>query len=164
MDETVIYRLGFGMSRRQARQLIRHGHVAVNGRKVNIPSYEVTAGEEIAIRENSKKLTVLELAKEFSSHGTMPSWLEVDRAAGRIADDVVGRSPVDDGLGAVDLDIGRAGARGDRASPAAERARGLEAAAGTGDLRGGRRPSNRQRRRERNRLAARALQPHALPR
>jgi small subunit ribosomal protein S4 len=53
--------------------------VAVDSRKVNIPSYEVSAGEEISIRENSKKLAVLELAKEFSSHGTLPSWLEVDR-------------------------------------------------------------------------------------
>jgi len=75
----VVYRLGFAQSRRQARQLVRHGHVAVNTRKVNIPSYEVSAGEEISIRENSKKLTVLELAKEFASHGTMPNWLEVDR-------------------------------------------------------------------------------------
>ena len=77
--DNVVYRLGFAQSRRQARQLVRHGHVAVDNRKVNIPSYEVSAGEEIAIRENSKKLTVLELAKEFASHGTMPSWLEVDR-------------------------------------------------------------------------------------
>ena len=77
--DNVVFRLGFAQSRRQARQLVRHGHVAVNNRKVNIPSYAVSAGEEIAIRENSKKLTVLELAKEFASHGTMPHWLEVDR-------------------------------------------------------------------------------------
>ncbi len=77
--DNVVYRLGFAQSRRQARQLVRHGHVAVNGKKVNIPSYEVSAGEEISIRENSKKLTVLELAKEYASHGTMPSWLEVNR-------------------------------------------------------------------------------------
>ena len=77
--DNVVFRLGFAQSRRQARQLVRHGHVAVNSRKVNIPSYEVSAGEEIAIRENSKKLTVLELAKEFASHGTLPNWLEVDR-------------------------------------------------------------------------------------
>ena len=75
----MVFRLGFAQSRRQARQLVRHGHVAVNNRKVNIPSYEVSAGEEIAIRENSKKLAVLELAKEFASHGTLASWLEVDR-------------------------------------------------------------------------------------
>ncbi len=79
--DNVIFRLGFAQSRRQARQLVRHGHVAVNNRKVNIPSYQVSAGEEIAIRENSKKLTVLELAKEFASHGTQPTWLEVNRDA-----------------------------------------------------------------------------------
>jgi small subunit ribosomal protein S4 len=77
--DNVIFRMGFAQSRRQARQLVRHGHVAVNNRKVNIPSYQVSVGEEIAIRENSKKLTVLELAKEFASHGTQPTWLEIDR-------------------------------------------------------------------------------------
>ena len=53
--DNVVYRLGFGMSRRQARQLVRHGHIQVNGRKVNIPSYQVSVGEDIAIREGSKK-------------------------------------------------------------------------------------------------------------
>ena len=77
--DNVVYRMGFGISRRQARQLVRHGHVAVDNRKVNIPSYEVAAGEEISIRENSRKLVVLEQAKEFASHATLPSWLEVDR-------------------------------------------------------------------------------------
>ena len=74
-----VYRLGFGMSRRQARQLVRHGHVQVNGRKVNIPSYEVSVGEEIAIREGSRKLPILEQAKEFASHQNAPTWLEIDR-------------------------------------------------------------------------------------
>ena len=77
--DNVVYRMGFAVARRQARQLVRHGHVQVNGRKVNIPSYEVDAGDEIMIRENSRKLPVLELAKEFSGHQTTPSWLEVDR-------------------------------------------------------------------------------------
>jgi small subunit ribosomal protein S4 len=77
--DNVVFRLGFAQSRRQARQLVRHGHVAVNNRKVNIPSYEVSAGEEISIRENSKKLVVLEMAKEFASHATLPNWLEVNR-------------------------------------------------------------------------------------
>src|SRR5438067_6064950 len=76
--DNVVFRLGFAQSRRQARQLVRHGHVTVNSKKVNIPSFEVSAGHEIAIRESSKKLTVLELAKEFASHATMPHWLEVD--------------------------------------------------------------------------------------
>ena len=53
--DNVVYRLGFAQSRRQARQLVRHGHVAVDNRKVNIPSYEVSAGEEIAIREKQQE-------------------------------------------------------------------------------------------------------------
>ena len=77
--DNVVYRMGFGISRRQARQLVRHGHIAVNGRKVNIPSYQVSAGEEIAIRENSKKLPILEQAKEFASHQNAPTWLEINR-------------------------------------------------------------------------------------
>ena len=77
--DNVVYRLGFAISRRQARQLVRHGHVAVDGRKVNIPSYEVSAGEEITIRENSKNLPILAAAKEFASHQTVPTWLEIDR-------------------------------------------------------------------------------------
>jgi small subunit ribosomal protein S4 len=77
--DTVVYRLGFGISRRQARQLVRHGHVAVNGRKVDIPSYQVSVGEEIIVREGSRKLAILEQAKEFSAHQNAPTWLEIDR-------------------------------------------------------------------------------------
>ncbi len=77
--DNVVYRLGFGMSRRQARQLVRHGHVQVDGRKVNIPSYQVSVGEEIAIREGSQKLAILEQAKEFASHQNAPTWLDIDR-------------------------------------------------------------------------------------
>jgi small subunit ribosomal protein S4 len=77
--DNVVYRLGFAVARRQARQLVRHGHVQVNGRKVDIPSFQVDSGDEIMIRENSRKLPGLELAKEFSSHQTPPSWLEIDR-------------------------------------------------------------------------------------
>jgi len=77
--DNVVYRLGFGVSRRQARHLVRHGHISVNGHKVNIPSYPVSVGEEIAIRENSKKLPILEAAKDLASHGHAPNWLEIDR-------------------------------------------------------------------------------------
>ena len=77
--DNVVYRLGFAMSRRQARQLVRHGHVAVNGRKVNIPSFEVSAGQEVSIRESSRKLPILEQAKDFASHQITPNWLEIDR-------------------------------------------------------------------------------------
>jgi small subunit ribosomal protein S4 len=77
--DTVVYRMGLGVSRRQARQLVRHGHIAVNGKKVNIPSYQVVVGEEITVREGSRKLPILEQAKEFAAHGNAPTWLEIDR-------------------------------------------------------------------------------------
>src|ERR1700741_177033 len=77
--DNVCYRLGFAISRRQARQLVRHGHVQVNGRKVNIPSFSVNAGDEITIREGSNKMAMLEIAKDFASHQAPPAWLEVDR-------------------------------------------------------------------------------------
>jgi small subunit ribosomal protein S4 len=77
--DTVVHRLGFGISRRQARQLVRHGHVHVNGHKVNVPSYQVNVGDEIIIRESSRKLVILEQAKEFASHQNSPGWLEIDR-------------------------------------------------------------------------------------
>jgi small subunit ribosomal protein S4 len=77
--DTVVHRIGFGISRRQARQLVRHGHVHVNGRKVNIPSYQVNVGDEVTIRESSRKLVILEQAKEFASHQNAPGWLEIDR-------------------------------------------------------------------------------------
>ena len=77
--DNVVFRLGFGISRRQARHLVRHGHVHVDGRKVNIPSYEVNVGEGIAIRESSRKLAILEQSKDFASHQPAPTWLEIDR-------------------------------------------------------------------------------------
>jgi small subunit ribosomal protein S4 len=77
--DSVVLRMGFGISRRQARQLVRHGHISVNGRKVNIPSYQVAVGEEIAIREASRKLPILEQAKEFAGHANPPNWIDVDR-------------------------------------------------------------------------------------
>ncbi len=77
--DNVVYRLGFAVSRRQARQLVRHGHVEVNGRKVNIPSYQVVPGEQIAVREGSRKLPILETARDFTSHQPVANWLEADR-------------------------------------------------------------------------------------
>ena len=77
--DTVVLRLGFAVARRQARQLVRHGHVFVNGHKVNIPSYQVRQGDEISIREGSRKLAILEQAKDFAGHQNAPTWLEIDR-------------------------------------------------------------------------------------
>jgi small subunit ribosomal protein S4 len=77
--DNVVYRLGLAVSRRQSRQIVRHGHVNVNGRRVNIPSFQVSVGDEIMVRENSKKMTMLEGARDFNSHQQLPAWLEVDR-------------------------------------------------------------------------------------
>lgn len=77
--DNVIYRLGFATSRRQARQLVRHGHIDVNGRRVNIPSFEVSQGDEIQVREKARKFATVEGAREFSSHQPVVAWLEVDR-------------------------------------------------------------------------------------
>jgi len=77
--DSVVHRLGFGISRRQSRQLVRHGHIQVNGKKVNIPSFQVSVGDEIAIREGSRNLPILESSKEFASHQNAPNWLEIDR-------------------------------------------------------------------------------------
>jgi small subunit ribosomal protein S4 len=77
--DNVVHRLGFATSRRQSRQLVRHGHIQVNGRKVDIPSFQVKAGDEIAVRESSKKLPIIASSIEYSSHQPAPNWLEVDR-------------------------------------------------------------------------------------
>ncbi|RRA47804.1 30S ribosomal protein S4 [Acidipila sp. EB88] len=78
--DNVAYRLGYASSRRQARQIVRHGHVEVNGRKVNIPSFQVSVGDEIKIRPNSQKLSVIEIAREFASHQPAPAWLQTNPA------------------------------------------------------------------------------------
>jgi small subunit ribosomal protein S4 len=77
--DNVAYRLGFALSRRQARQLVRHGHVQVNGRKVNIPSFQCKVGDEIAIREGSKSIVILEEAKNFASGQRAATWLDINR-------------------------------------------------------------------------------------
>ena len=84
--DNVAYRLGFAMSRRQSRQVVRHGHVLVNGKKVNIPSFQVKVGDVVAIREKSKELSLLESSRDFISGQTRVSWIEVaaDSLSGKI--------------------------------------------------------------------------------
>jgi len=77
--DNVCYRLGFAMSRRQARQIVRHGHIQVNGRKVNIPSYQCKVGDEVQVREGAKKFGVLEEAKNFASGQRSVPWLDINR-------------------------------------------------------------------------------------
>ena len=76
--DNVAFRLGFATSRRQARQVVRHGHVSVNGRKVNIPSYQVSVGDEVAIRESAKKLQVVEQGAALAQANPIPTWLEMN--------------------------------------------------------------------------------------
>jgi len=79
--DNVAYRIGYAISRRQARQIVRHGHVSVNGKKVNIPSFQVKIGDVIEIREKSKKLEILESSKQFASGLAQPTWIQIDREA-----------------------------------------------------------------------------------
>ena len=76
--DSIVYRTGLGTSRAQARQIVRHGHVQVNGKKVNVPSYQVKAGDTIEVREPSRKKAVVLAAREVTSHMSKPSWIDVD--------------------------------------------------------------------------------------
>lgn len=77
LDNTV-FRLGFAPSRIVARQLVNHGHICVNGRKVTIPSFRVTAGNEITIKESSKKMPLLKDLPAILKTKTIADWLSVD--------------------------------------------------------------------------------------
>jgi len=77
--DNVVHRMGFGTSRPQCRQLVRHGHVQVNGRKVNIPSFLVKPNDVVEIREKSRKNPMIVAASDATAHQPTPNWLEVDR-------------------------------------------------------------------------------------
>jgi small subunit ribosomal protein S4 len=77
--DSVIYRMGFGTSRAQARQVVRHGHININGRKCNIPSALVNVGDEITVRESSKNNATILSARDATAHAPAPNWIEVDR-------------------------------------------------------------------------------------
>ena len=75
--DNVVYRLGFASSRAQARQLVRHGHITVNGKRVNIPSYITNVGDVIAVREKSTGMEHFKAVKEGAGKAIVP-WLQVD--------------------------------------------------------------------------------------
>jgi small subunit ribosomal protein S4 len=79
--DNVVYRMGLGGSRPEARQLVRHGHIAVNGRKVSIPSYLVKPGDRIAVREKSRDLPRFKELQELARARTVPEWLSVNHEA-----------------------------------------------------------------------------------
>lgn len=76
--DNIVFRLGIGASRPQARQLVMHGHISVNGHKVVIPSYEVKAGDVITVRESSRNLDLVKMNVEAASERALPEWLEFD--------------------------------------------------------------------------------------
>ena len=76
--DNVVYRLGFAESRAQARQLVKHGHFLVNGRKVDIPSFQVKVGDEISVREKSRDIIPIVQALEAVARRGVPDWLELD--------------------------------------------------------------------------------------
>jgi small subunit ribosomal protein S4 len=78
LDNTV-YRIGFGTSRAQARQIVRHGHIFVNGHRVDIPSFLVKPSDVIEVAAGSKENPAIQHALEATAHSPSPNWLEVDR-------------------------------------------------------------------------------------
>ncbi len=78
--DNVVYQLGFASSRAEARQLVNHGHILVNGRKIDIPSYEVKIGQEISLRQKSRENPQIQANLESARGRGIPSWLELNAA------------------------------------------------------------------------------------
>jgi len=79
--DNVLYRLGLAPSRNAARQLVRHRHFTVNGKPVDVPSYQLKAGDEVRVREGSRQLELIHSAMKKVREGKMVSWLALDKAA-----------------------------------------------------------------------------------
>ena len=77
--DNIVYRMGFSSSRKQARQLVRQNHFTVNGRNVNIPSFQVSTGDVIEVKEKSKKLKVVLDSLETVVRRGVPAWVELDK-------------------------------------------------------------------------------------
>jgi small subunit ribosomal protein S4 len=77
--DNMVYRMGFAASRKAARQLIRHRHVEVNGKKVDVPSYQVRPGEELRVRQKSREIVAVQAAMDQSQRGAPLAWIAVDK-------------------------------------------------------------------------------------
>ena len=97
--DNVIYRLGFGATRRQARQIVSHGHILINGKRVNIASYRVKQGDVITVKEDSKELALI---KESVGQKTVPGWLSLEEGT------LTGKVLENPGRDAVDFEIDEA--------------------------------------------------------
>ena len=86
--DNLVYRMGFAASRAQARQLVRHRHILVKGRVVDIPSYRVQPGDEVQVADASRELVLVKAALEQASRGQPVSWIQVDsdKALGRMTE------------------------------------------------------------------------------
>lgn len=81
--DNVVYRLGFGSSRGQARQIVNHGRILVNGKKISIPSYTVSPGDVVEVAEKAKSNPLIIAAMEAAKSRVIPQWLSLDQAASR---------------------------------------------------------------------------------
>jgi len=97
--DNVIYRLGFGATRRQARQIVSHGHILINGKRVNIASYRVKQGDVITVKEDSKELALI---KESVGQKTVPGWLSLEEG------DLTAKVLENPGRDAVDFEVDEA--------------------------------------------------------
>lgn len=77
--DNMVYRMGFAASRSEARQLVRHGHISVNQRRVTIPSYLVKLGDEVQVKEASRKIAHIQESVDLSQRRGVPEWLEVNK-------------------------------------------------------------------------------------
>lgn len=81
--DNVVYRLGFGASRKQARQIVTHGHILVNGKRINVPSYTISAGDVVEVAEGSKANPLIVASMEAAKSRMIPEWLALDQQAAR---------------------------------------------------------------------------------
>jgi small subunit ribosomal protein S4 len=81
--DNVVYRIGLGSSRRQSRQIVTHGHILVNGKRVSVPSYSVSPGDVVEVAEKSKKNLLVVAAMEAARSRVVPEWLSLDQQAVR---------------------------------------------------------------------------------
>lgn len=78
--DTIVFRMGFAPNRRRARQLIGHGHILVNGKKVNLPSYSIKQGDLVEVKEASRDMSEIVESLSKSEHRGLPGWVEIDSA------------------------------------------------------------------------------------
>ena len=95
--DNVVYRIGFALSRRQARQLVNHGHILLNGKKADIPSLTTSVGDVITVKSKSHELLAIKSALEVTEGRGAPNWIEVDRDAFR---GTINALPAKDDIGA----------------------------------------------------------------